>query len=188
MGTISNIALHPRVIDSEGRTLRAQTRRGAIVIMMLLGLIVSPISVLARVTPEDIVNAQQATYQKKVVNYSVDHKQKLEQLSASIARVNKNRTNELERNMETQAAILDQYEKRQNDKNDEVIKNARYWITYAHEAVAYQAAKIYIFDLSNEKNIQGDALSTISIFQSELNSARSKVIKSQNILLEVVTK
>lgn len=159
---------------------------GGIVILALLCFTLFPVLVFARVTPEDILNTKKETYEKKVVNYSANHKQNLENLSKEIVRVNKNRTDELERNMETQAAILDEYEARANGKNKEGVKNARYWITYAHEAVAYQAAKIYVFDLSSEGNIKSDAQGTINIFQSELNSARSKVINSQKILLETV--
>lgn len=161
-----------------------------IIIVVAITLInfITVMPVFARVTPEDIVHSQREAYKSRVVNYSAEHKQKLEQLSANITRVNKTRTDDLERNMETQAAILDEYERRANGKNAEGLKKARYWITYAHEAIAYQAAKIYIFNLSGEKNIKNDALSTIGLFQSDLNSARTKAIGSQKVLQEVISK
>lgn len=149
---------------------------------MLLGLIIFPGGVWARITPEDIVNSKREAYDKTVVNYSEDSKQKLKYFAEKIAQINKSRTDELDRIMITQAAILDEYENRSEGKNKEAIEKARYWITYAHEAVAYQAAKIYIFDLSSEQNKKRDVLSTISLFQSELNSTRSKVINSQKTL------
>ncbi len=145
-------------------------------------------NVQARITPEDIVQAKRAAYEKRVASYSAVHKQALIKLSEDIAAVNKKRTDQLDRIMEVQAAILDEYERRENGKDAENIKTARYWVTYAHEAVAYQAAKIYIFDLSSEGNIKSDANSTINLFQSELNSTRSKVIYSQKILQGVVGK
>ncbi|MBI4039895.1 hypothetical protein HY389_00895 [Candidatus Daviesbacteria bacterium] len=141
---------------------------------------------LARVTPEDILNTRIADYLSKVKNYSAADKQKLEDLSQAVAVVNKTRTDQLERIMLTQAAILDEYQKRFPNKNGDGVDKARYWITYAHEAVAYQAAKVYVFDLTSEKNIKNDALNLISLFQSDLNSARSKVINSQNILRGVI--
>lgn len=171
MKTILSVALHPR---------------GVIVILMLLLVAVFPVTVWARVTPEDIVNSKKEAYEKRVAGYSAGHKQSLENLSKKIADVNKKRTDELDRIMMTQAAILDEYERRSGGKNAEGIKKARYWITYAHEAVAYQAAKIYVFDLSSEGNITRDALNTISLFQSELNSTRAKVINSQKILMETI--
>lgn len=161
-------------------------RKTIIIIFISFINVTTVVTVFARVTPEDIVNSQKEAYEGRIVNYSAAHRQNLDGLAKNIARVNQNRTAELERNMETQAAILDEYERRQDGKHAEGIKNARYWITYAHEAVAYQAAKIYIFDLSSENNISRDALNTISLFQSELNSTRSKVINSQKILLETI--
>lgn len=149
-------------------------------------IILFPAVVFARVTPEDIVQSKREAYDARINNYSLIHKQQLQTLGQKIAEVNKKRTDELDRIMVTQATILDEYENRQNGKKSEGIKNARYWITFAHEAVAYQAAKIYIFNLSSESSIKNDALNLISLFQGELNSARSKVIYSQTILKELV--
>lgn len=145
-----------------------------------------PLSLLdARVTPEDIVNSKKESYQSKVHNYSLENQTKLDELAKKIDQVNKKRTDYLAEIMAIQAAILDEYEKRQ-EQDKEGIKKARYWVTYAHEAVAYQAAKIYIFNLSSEVNIKKDALAAINLFQGELNSTRSKVIYSQKVLQEVV--
>lgn len=166
--------------------------KGIIITVITFINFITVITVLARITPEDIVNSKKQAYESRVVNYSAAHRQNLEDLSKKIAGVNKKRTDGLERNMETQAFILDEYETRlhqgsggQGRRADEIEK-ARYWITYAHEAVAYQAAKIYTFDLSGESNITRDALNTVSFFQSELNSTRSKVINSQKILKETI--
>lgn len=159
------------------------------VISLLLFLIIAlyfPVKSEARITPEDIVNSKREAYEKRVINYSFLHQQQLKSLAEKIAQVNKKRTDELDRAMIIQAAVLDEYERRQPGKNTEVIKNARYWVTYAHEAVAYQAAKIYIFELTSEGNLKNDALNTISLFQSELNSTRLKVIRSQQILKGLV--
>lgn len=153
--------------------------------------------IFARTTPEDIVNSKKATYEQRVKNYSQINRQKLEDLSKKIAQVNQKRTDELNLIIQTQGLILDEYVKRFNIEEDggkdgihrnlgDSAANARYWITYAHEAVAYQAAKMYVFNLTTEANIKNDALNTVNLFQSDLNSAKLKVIKSQNILLEVV--
>lgn len=132
------------------------------------------------------MNSKREAYESRVKNYSPESKQKLENLADKIAEVNKRRTDELDRIMVSQASILDEYERRSGGRNAEQIKQSRYWITYAHEAVAYQAAKIYVFNLSSEGNIKGDVNSTINLLQSELNSTRSKVIYSQKILQGVV--
>lgn len=150
--------------------------------------LITIIPVQARVTPEDIVNSKREIYEEKVKNYSPENKQKLENLAEKIAEVNKKRTDELDRIMVIQAAILDEYQGKMGSKNTAQIEKARYWITYAHEAVAYQAAKIYLYNLSSESNIKNDALNLISLFQGDLNSARSKVIYSQKILKKTVSK
>lgn len=157
-------------------------------VILLLGLVLFPTVVAARITPEDIINSKKEAYDKAVISYSLSNKQKLEQLSQKIIQINKKRTDELDRIMITQAAILDEYERRSGGKNAESVKKARYWITYAHEAVAYQAAKIYVFELNGEGRIKGDASSTINLFKSELNSTRLKVINSQKILMGVISK
>lgn len=156
-----------------------------ITIIIIITIIV-PRSAFARVTPEDIVNSKREAYSESVKSYSLLNKQKLEKLSGKITAVNKKRTDELDRIMVVQAAILDEYQNRIEGKNTAQIEKARYWITYAHEAVAYQAAKIYIFNLTSEGNMKNDALNLISLMQGELNSARSKVINSQKILLETI--
>lgn len=151
----------------------------------------------ARVTPEDIVNQKRETFQQKLKNYSAKHQEQLKKLSQNITEVNKKATDELSQIMERQAQILDEYIRRAGEdpryqtdgihRNlDNKIENARYFLTFAHEAVAFQAAKIYIFDLSSEKNIKNDALSTISIWQSDLNILRGKVLKSQNIIKDLI--
>ncbi len=148
--------------------------------------IIFPVAVLARITPEDIVNSKLSAYNQKVKNYSPSNQQKLTQLSTNIADINKKITNQWEMTMLRQGEVLDEYQNRNGGKESEGIKNARYWITYAHEATAYQAAKIYIFDLTLETNIKPDAVSTLSVFQSDLSVLKGKVKKSENILQGLV--
>ncbi|MDO8639039.1 MAG: hypothetical protein Q7R43_05685 [Candidatus Daviesbacteria bacterium] len=168
--------------------------RTFLIIVFFLFTLISPQIIEARITPEDIVQEKRVVYETKVKNYSAQDKQKLEKLSQDIALVNKKRTDELENIMIAQGNILDEYESRQKgpsgnlrmNKNVEAIKNARYWITYAHEAVAYQAAKIYIYNLTSEGNIKNDAVSLINQMAGELNSSRTKVINSQKTLEKTI--
>lgn len=156
-----------------------------------------PVLTQARITPEDQVNAKRETYEQRVKNYSKENQQKLEDLSLKISETNKRFADNLEQNLQRQGQILDEYVRRNNIQEDggkdgvhrnlfNKVANARYWLTFAHEAVAYQAAKVYIFNLTSEKNLKSDAINLISQFQIDLNSIRAKVIKSQNILKEVL--
>lgn len=154
-----------------------------ILILVLISLTLLTPNSYARITPEDIVNEKRQLFTQRSKSYSPQSKTKLETWEKKIAGFNKEKTDILDENMTRQAQILEEYVRR--NPNAEV-EDARYWLTYAHEAVAYQAAKIYIFDLTSEKNINSDIVSTISILQSELNTLRGKVLKSQKIISELV--
>ena len=143
---------------------------------------------LARVTPEDIVNEKRSVFEQKVKNYSEDHKKKLEDLSKAIDALNQKRSSELQEKVMIQGLILDEFQSRGNNEKNKAkqIEDVRYWITFAHEAISYQKAKIYIYDLSSESAIKNDALRLISLFFSDLNSTRTKTIKSQKLLESLV--
>ncbi len=168
-------------------------------LFFIISLFIIPSITQARTTPEDIINAQKDTYNQRIKNYSASNKQKLQTASDKIELFNKEKTDLLETNMVRQGQILDEYMRRnhmeEGPETDGIhrnlskpVENARYWLTYAHEAVAYQAAKIYIFNLTSEGNINGDINSQISQLQSDLNTLRSKVVKSQQIIADLVSK
>jgi len=160
----------------------------------------------ARTTPEDIVNAQKASYTQSIRNYSASNKQKLETWEKKIEVFNDLKSSELEHLMETQGAILDEFtrreamlirrseiaEKKMTDGKSrnlsDPIENARYWLTYAHEAVAYQAAKVYVFNPTGESAIHQNILSTINIMQGDINVLKGKVQKSQSIIEVLINK
>lgn len=154
-----------------------------LLIFVSLSLLLFPNLIFARTTPEDIVNAKRGEYQKIVVKYSKDHQQKLAILSNNIASVNKKITDDLSTNMERQGQILDQYVSRHPNAD---VTNARYWLTFAHEAVAYQAAHIYSFNLRGESAIKSNALSLISNLQFDINILAGKVEKSRKIIAALV--
>lgn len=144
-----------------------------------------PSTIYARVTPQDRIDELRQRLEERVKNYSNTNKENLLNISSQIEKMNKEKAEELERNMALQGAILDEYERRLG-KESERVKNARYWITFAHEAVAYQAGKVYIFELSGESNLKSDILRTVNKFESELNYARGTAVKSQKLLKELV--
>ncbi|MDO8429031.1 MAG: hypothetical protein Q7S88_00175 [Candidatus Daviesbacteria bacterium] len=135
-----------------------------------------------RVTPEDIVVAQKESYQKSTESYTDASKMKLDNLQKDILNLNRKLTAELDYAMVVQALILDEFEVRAEGKYKSQIEDARYWITFAHEAVAYQAAKTYIPRVTGEQNFKSDASSTIGLFKSEIFSARLKVFKAEGIV------
>lgn len=165
--------------------------------IFLLFIFITP-TIQARTTPEDIINAKRQEYNQRLQNYSPEGKQKLADFERKIADLNKLITDDYETQMLRHGTILDEYirrnqiSERQGDgisRNlSEPVENSRYWITYAHEAVAYQAAKIYIPNLSGEANINRDLATQINILQSDTNILRNKIIKSQTILSSLLKK
>lgn len=158
-----------------------------------------PNTTFARTTPEDIVNAQKESYNRAIQNYSAENKQKLVTWDKKIEDFNDARCAELEHIMETQGAILDEFIRRSEKKERAItdgktrnlsdpIENARYWLTYAHEAVAFQAAKVYVFNATGESAVNQNILSTINTMQSDLNVLKGKVRKSQTIMEELINK
>lgn len=155
--------------------------------------------VSARTTPEDIYNEQLQAYEAKRQTFSLENQKKLDQYQEEIKRLNTFITGELEHNTLRQGEILNEYILR-NDiptvpETDGIrrnltdpVENARYWITYAHEAIAFQAAKNYLFNLSTEANIDRDITLQINALQGDTGVLKGKVEKSKQALIQLLNK
>jgi hypothetical protein len=167
-------------------------------IFITLIILLLPSLTQARTTPQDIINSQKEVYNQKLNSYSPEGKNKVSEFDKKIAALNQKQTTELEALMVYQGEILDEYMRRHNllDRQSDGIsrnlqdpvENARYWLTFAHEAVAYQAAKIYILNLSGETNIKRDVQNTANTLQNDISILKNKVLKSQGILETLVAK
>lgn len=172
-------------------------RKFYLIFFLAFSLSVTPFA-WARTTPEDILNSKREDYNKTVSSYSQGSKNKLSDYTKRIADLNKNQTDLLEENMVRQGEILDEfiYRKKAKEKIEDgisrnlsdPIENARYWLTFAHEAVAYQAAHVYIPNLTGEKNINTDIVLTINSLQGDIGVLKSKVEKSRTIIEDLVSK
>lgn len=164
-------------------------------VLIFSTLFVAPV-LHARVTPEDILNQKRETFNSRLKNYSAENQQKVPQFEKKVAGLNKKQTDILEAQMIRQGEVLNEYvfrngiEERQADgisRNlQDPIENARYWLTFAHEAVAYQAAKVYVLNLSGESNIKGDINSAISELNGDMNILKGKVEKSRKLIADIV--
>ena len=169
---------------------------------VLFIILLSPIQVQARVTVADQINEQQASYQTAVSRYSVANQQKLKNLSEQISQVNKNYTDQLERTLTIQGQILDEYQSREDDPkriqnqllyhtprdqlSNGAVEKARYWLTFAQEAVAYQAAHQYIFNLRGESAIKADGRSLVNQLKSDLKILTQKALNAQIMVKKVI--
>ncbi len=157
-----------------------------------------PFTLFARTTPDDILREQRDVYNMRVKNYSPENQRKLAEFEQKVAAMNKNQTDILEAKMVRQGEILNEYvfrqgiEERQADgisrDLSDPVENARYWVTYAHEAVAFQAAKHYIFDLTGESNIKTNINSDINQLANDIDILAGKVDKSQKIIETLINK
>lgn len=171
------------------------------VLFTLLFLLTLPSSLFpafARTTPEDIYNEQRASYEAKRQTYSLENQKKLDGFEGEIKNLNRFITTELEADTLRQGEILDEYIRRNHiptipetdgiKRNlDDPVENARYWITYAHEAVAFQAANNYLFALTNESSINRDIIIQIQALQGDTGVLKGKVEKSKQALTKLLS-
>lgn len=152
---------------------------------------------IARTTPEDIYNEKLQAYESKRQTYSLENQKKLDAYQDEIKALNAFITTELENNTLRQGEILNEYVIRNNIPTvpetdgihrdlDDPVENARYWITYAHEAIAFQAAKNYLFSLTGESNINRDIVLQIQSLQSDTGILKGKVEKSKQALIKLL--
>lgn len=168
-------------------------------VLLLSAISYQPSPAFARVNPESIYNEAREGYEKKRQTYSLENQKKLDQYEEEIKGLNAFITTELEHDTLRQGEILDEYIRR-NDiptvpETDGIrrnltdpVENARYWITYAHEAIAYQAAKNYLFSLSGEANVNRDITLQINALQGDIGVLKGKVEKSKQALIQLLNK
>lgn len=168
-------------------------------LFLLFTLLSSFFPALARTTPEDIYNEKLALYETKRQTYSLENQKKLDLYQDEIKNLNAFITTELENNTLLQGEILNEYIRR-NDiptvpETDGIkrnlqdpVENARYWITYAHEAIAFAAAKNYLFSLTGETNIDKDIIIQIQSLQADTGVLKGKVEKSKQALISLLNK
>ena len=156
-------------------------------------------TIFARTTPEDIYNEKLAAYETKRQTFSLENQKKLDQYQDEIKNFNAFISHELELNTLRQGEVLDEYIRRNDiptvpetdgiQRNlSDPVENARYWITYAHEAIAFQAAKNYLFSLSSEANIDRDIIVQINAMQNDIGILKGKVDKSKQALIKLLEK
>lgn len=161
-------------------------------LLILVSFIIFPTIIHARITPEDIVNEEKSAYEQKLENYSPANREKIESFSKKVAGFNADKTDELELIALRQGEILDEYVRRNNiaedggadgiNRSSDPVAVARIEITRAHEAIAYQAAKIYIPNLTGQANVKSDSLNLINRLQYDINIARNKLVYSHSLL------
>lgn len=143
--------------------------------------------VQARVTPADIVNEKREDFTQKFNTYSPTSQQKIETVMDAINQANADSTAILGAIMIRQGNILDEYLSRKKFIESESIKDSRYWVTFAHEAIDYQRQRVYIPVLTSESNLNGDLSNLLSNYRSQLSYARGTAVKSLDKVSKTVS-
>lgn len=168
-------------------------------LLLVLVLLIPVSTTSARTTPEDIYNEKLQAYESKRQTFSLENQKKLDLYQEEIKNLNVFITQELENNTLRQGEILNEYILRNDiptvpetdgiQRNlSDPVENARYWITYAHEAIAFQAAKNYLFSLSSEANVDRDITIQIQALQGDIGVLKGKVDKSKQALIKLLSK
>jgi hypothetical protein len=173
-------------LEIDGK-IRRMLQKILLPFLLLVVFLVLPFKAFALYQPWIAEQAQRKAYNDKLATYSPASQQKTKALADLIVEVNNQKGNQMAAQMDAQAAILDEYQRRHgNDENDPKVAKARYWLTYAHEAVAFQQAKNYIFNLTSESHLKADLSPTVSQLENDLEATRKKVLNSQVIIQELV--
>lgn len=146
-----------------------------------------PLTIQARITPADIVNAKREDFTQKFNTYSPTSQQKINEVMDAINQANADSTAILGAIMIRQGNILDEYLSRKKFIETESIKDARYWVTFAHEAIDYQRQRVYIPVLTSESNLNGDLSNLLSNYRSQLSYARGTAVKSLDKVSKTVS-
>lgn len=142
--------------------------------------------VLARVTPADILNERRGDFTKQFDRYSPAGQAKIQTVMDAINQANADSTAILSTIMLRQGNILDEYLSRKKFVETESIKDSRYWVTFAHEAIDYQKQRVYIPVLNGESNINSDLGNLLSNYKSQLAYARGTAVKSLDKLTNTI--
>lgn len=157
-----------------------RSRLSLFLLILTFTLFSSPFTlpVQARITPTDIVNARREDFTKAFNSYTPANQQKIQDIMDAINQSNADTTAILGAIMTYQGNILDEYLSRKKFVETESIKDARYWLTFAHEAIDYQKQRVYIPVLTGQSNINSDLNNLLASYRSQLSYARGTAVKS----------
>lgn len=132
----------------------------------------------ARITPADILNQKRQDFTKTFNTYSPANQQKIQTVIDAINQSNADSTAILGAIMLRQGNILDEYLSRKKFVESESVKDSRYWVTFAHEAIDYQKQRVYIPVLNSQASINSDLNNLVANYKTQLAYARGTAVKS----------
>lgn len=145
-------------------------------------------TVEARVTPDDIYQERRAEF-KKGLDKINNEKVKSDVLEAdwTLKEINQNVTGRFDKDMAILAGIVSELEQRvdKQEKENPYLEDALYWVTFAHEAVAYQKIQDYTPNLSGNTPLAAIKLSSNRL-RGDLNTLKGKILKAKTMVKKAV--
>lgn len=142
----------------------------------------------ARVTPDDIYQAKRSEFTNNLDKIS-DNGLKSNILEAdwAIKEINQSVTRRYDGDMAILAGIVSELEQRADRQKREnpFLENALYWVTFAHEAVAYQKIQDYTPNLSGNSPLAA-IKSSSNRLRGDLNTLKGKILKAKTMVKKAV--
>lgn len=159
------------------------------IILFMLGvfMMLLPLTVFARVTPNDIYQQRQESYQSALAKISDPHKKQLVVKAGSdLKEANRIACARFDVDINKMAAILDEEKRRQDitktvvayGQGNTPLDSAAYELNYAEEAVAYQKAQDYTPNISNG-NLAAAVQVSDNELKADLNMLRGKMLTAK---------
>lgn len=154
---------------------------------ILIFLSLTPIIVLARVTPNDIYQQTRADFEANLNKVSdPNQKQQIIQADQDLNQINQTVCQRFDIDIAKMAAILEEEKSRQNITSNVVafgmgntpMDSAEYYLNYAQEAVAYQKIQDYTPQIGSG-NYKQALTNSMNNLQSSLETVQGKILRAK---------
>lgn len=155
---------------------------------------INPITVFARVTPEDIYQTKRAEFERSLIKIEDPvQKQLVIEADQLLGEINQIVCDKFDINIARMSAILEEEKSRQNITDTVVaygrgstrLDSAAYYLNYAAEALAYQRIQDYTPSIG-QKSIKSSVSSSSNKLKSDLKILQGKILRAKTEMKKVV--
>lgn len=149
--------------------------------------LLTPNSLFARITPEDIYQQKRADFQTNLSKIQDSRKKELVLIAdQQLKETNQQVCSRFQIDLDKMAAIMDELKSRQNvtktivayGQGDTQLDTAAYYLNYAAEALAYQKIQDYTPSISNS-NLAGSITYSSNNLKGSLRVLQSKILRAK---------
>lgn len=146
-----------------------------------------PVTVYARVTPNDTYQAKREQFEQTLSKISDSAKrQKIEQADQLLYDINQKVCSKFDQDLAKLSAILEELKRREGvtetivafGQGETPLDTAAYWLNYAAEAVAYQRIQDYTPQIS-VSNLSSPTINSMTKLKGDLGTLRGKILRAK---------